>query len=183
MRITLSILFFILILFTNTSCNTDSYNDKVVKLDSISNRLSENVAALYEIDTVKVSNHYEIIMNDLDQVTQLLGKRKVYNEEAIILSDYRALRKNFSKFKPFRNDVKIESDLTIVQLNNLSTDLKKGIIEKNKVEEYYQKEFVHAIELNERVEGILTGLDKAFEKFEVMKKDVEIIKQDLKSGS
>jgi hypothetical protein len=178
-----SIVFIISFLIFQSACNVPQGNiEKAEKVDSIKVVLSENIEKLNQIDTVKVKSHYKIIVDDLEEVLVLLGDKKVYNEESIILSDYRALRKNFSKFQPFKKDVNIEAELTIKQLENLSNDLRKGLIEDSKIEEYYQKEFVHALELNERVEGILTGLEKAYTKFDLMKEDVEKIKNLIKNN-
>jgi hypothetical protein len=124
-----------------SSCNNGSerYRNEIAMLDSLVLALEKAEGQFKSIDSEKVVKTYSALNELLEQTGELI-KDTLKKEEAVLLSDFRSIRKPLKEYKSRVTILKTEIGVTKDQLSHLSHDLRKGLMKEEDVDKNVQSE-------------------------------------------
>ncbi len=151
---------------------------QAASLDSLTVLLFEAEQNLQKIDALVVEQTYSAIQADINFIQKNL-KDSVSKSQAQAFSTYAESRKNLKTFKEKRTQLVKEFEITEKQLKNLSADLKKGAIEKNKAAEYFVMEKEQASKLLFDIIDLQDRIDKSMSLSNTNKPAVDSLKREI----
>lgn len=151
---------------------------QAASLDSLTTLLNEAEQKLQKVDSIEVEKTFSTIQSDINFVQQNL-KDSVNKEQAQAFSTYAESRKNLKTFKEKRAHLLQEYRFADKQLKTLSTDLKKGSIEKNKALEYFVIEKEQASKLLFDMNDLIDRIDKSMGLSSMHKPAVDSLKRQI----
>lgn len=160
------------VLICANSCKENIYHTEVATLDSLAVVLENAEKSMMSIDSVETDKAYTEIISNLKLIQSEL-KDTITRDDALLLSDYREIRKTLGRFNEGKNKLKSEVPFTKEQLSNLSKDLKKGLVPEDKVKEYYMVEFTEAVKLQQEMESTVTSVINSLNKYNKLKPEVD----------
>jgi len=144
---------FSLLLF---SCEPNPYKEEVQNLDQLINQIEKSSTKLVQIDTTGLSDKWREYKDNVNTIT---GSYKesgdtIGSDLAMILSDYKQLKKPYSEFKDAYASALEELKFTKNQLLTLKHDLENNILEPPVAEKMIQSEKMAAKKIMEQVEQL-----------------------------
>ena len=172
MRIILFQIILLLLVSISPSCTQDDYSAKISTLDSLHNAVDKIEKQIAAIDEHKAKKNYEEIVGKIKSVIHNFNDSLDYKTGAL-LSEYKNIRKPFNDFNQHKQAFLTELEFSKKQIKNLTSDLKKGLILQEKVQEYYRSELKSANEICFKSELLIDAVSAAFSKFEQINPEVQ----------
>ncbi len=141
MRNVIFILFTAVIFFSACKPKT-IYQTEIASLDSLIYAVDTSIVNLGQIDTLRYTELGKKFSERINFVQAWYSQRgdTIRRETAMIMADYRELKKPFMKFRGEYERVERELIFTKTQLVNLSHDLEHNLLDTNIVKRIYQEE-------------------------------------------
>lgn len=165
------------------SDNSERYKKEIAELDSLVKELDKAEIQFKAIDSEKVALTYGGLDELMEQTTELI-KDTLQKDEAILLSDFRSIKKPLREFKMRSSILKTEIVVTKDQLTHLSHDLKNGLLKEEDISKYVQSESDLAKTLIQSLNIISTIIPQQLAKYDSLKPLVlEFVKEKQELNS
>ncbi|MDP4265976.1 MAG: hypothetical protein Q8880_00905 [Bacteroidota bacterium] len=129
----------IIIFSWNTGCNNSKYAKEKAQIDSLNIMIEKAEAKLNNIDDKEVDKKFEIYQKNLNEIKDNFNDKR---EEGVwdVIVVYGNIKKPLKSY--LKNNAKYHEEIEYSkkQLKNLYHDYKKGLITKEKFDQYYNTE-------------------------------------------
>ena len=172
MRIILFQIILLLLVSISPSCTQNDHSAKINTLDSLHNTVNRIEKQIAAIDEHEAKENYEEIVGKIKSFIKNYHDSLDY-KTGTLLSEYKNIRKSFNDFNQCKQEFLTELEFSKKQIKNLTSDLKKGLIPPEKVQEYYLAELKSANEICFKAELLIDAVSAAFSKFEQINPEVQ----------
>lgn len=173
-------LLIVISLFTLTACNDKADDEKSVKkTDSLIQQAQAADSLLKNVDTARIRKTYTEVVGNLRVIQDSL-KDTISKGDAILLHNYRSLKKPFEVILSEYSLLKNSLDSSSIRLKNLKHDL-----ENNSLKKEYNKNDILRTEgdilspLHERVFKIVPLLNDRLKKFDSLNPSVKEVRRKI----
>jgi len=138
------------------SCKPNPYKEEVKSLEQLITEIEKSSTKLVKIDTAGLSQKWEDYKKNVNTITDTYKENgdTIGRELALILSDYRQLKKPYSEFKEAYTSAMNELRFTKNQLVTLKHDLENNILEPPVAKKMVESEKMAAEKIIEHVEQL-----------------------------
>jgi len=138
------------------SCKPNPYKEEVKELDQLISEVEKSSTKLVKIDTTGLAQKWKEYKENVNTITGVYKEEKdtIGKELAMILSDYRQLKKPYSEYKNAYSSTMEELKFTKKQLVTLKHDLENNILEQPVAAKMMQSEKMAARKIIEQVEQL-----------------------------
>lgn len=138
------------------SCKPNPYNEEVKELDQLIKQVEKSSTKLVQIDTTGLAKKWQDYKENVNTITGTYKESgdTIGRELAMILSEYKELKKPYSEFKDAYAQALEELKFTKNQLVTLKHDLENNILEPPVAEKMLRSEKMAATKIIEHVEQL-----------------------------
>jgi len=138
------------------SCESAQYKEEVQELDQLIKQVEKSSTKLVQIDTSGLADKWQEYKDNVNTITGAYKENgdTIGRELAMILSDYKQLKKPYSEFKDAYSAAMEELKFTKNQLVTLKHDLENNKLEPPVAEKMIQSEKMAAQKIMEQVEQL-----------------------------
>jgi chromosome segregation ATPase len=138
------------------SCETNHYKEEVKDLEKLIKQVEKSSTKLVQIDTTGLADKWQEYKDNVNTITDTYKENgdTIGRELAMILSDYKQLKKPYSEFKDAYSTAMEELKFTKNQLVTLKHDLENNKLEPPVAEKMIQSEKMAARKIMEHVEQL-----------------------------
>ncbi len=153
MRILFFLVFGLMALY---GCKPNPYKEEVKELDQLKKRVEKSSTKLVQIDTTGLAEKWREYKENVNIITSTYKENgdTIGRELAMILSDYKQLKKPYGDFKDAYTQTLEELKFTKNQLLTLKHDLENNILEPPVAEKMVKSERMAARKIIEQVEQL-----------------------------
>ena len=150
-----NLLYLSVLALSMAACST-KYTSEISEIDTLIKTLDSARVQFERVDTAMVHGRFRSATANLAQVGSLTDT--VSKEEALMLDRYNSYLKAYRKWSPKIEVVREQLEVVPRQLENLSTDLSKNLIEEEKVVQYLDNERRAVVSLKQTITDMEIGL-------------------------
>lgn len=153
---------------SQTSCNRNNYKEQIITVDSLSNATGTFLTQINSIDSTSVMSMAPLVKEDLKWISDSLSKEDL-SRSSVFLSKLKSAKKLVQVFPREYSSIKNELNISLIQLDDLKSDLINSNLDKKHANKYVNDEKKALIEIETHQVNLMQRLNSLNDYAEVRK--------------